>query len=266
MKAEAISLLAGKEPIRKTVLFQLQYDQGELYFDRSGALVRKWQKLYVQTIRMMNFEHEWVCEFGPRFAVFSLQAESSPFQLKLEQVEQFAAGVYSLVSELVDEFKLSHFQQLNYKETYHFLCESIEESSQWIRRIGIAPIPEGLLKTFGPEYYAQTTAIVMFSSDCRYRIEVKGMESPAMIGVGQQDVHFRPSTEKRLNKKELIEKLKQDRVRKLNPDYYACIELEAFLWEPIASDFEIKDFIERHSAQLLKKLRECVATTEQKNV
>jgi hypothetical protein len=275
MQPSAIRLIAGKEPIRKAVLLQIQYDRGELYYDRSGQLFRQWEKLYSgwdravavngPAVRVINFTHEWTCEFGPTTATFTHQAEASPFHVQGDQVQEFAHGTERMVRELVDEFDLEEFSQISYKEAYHFPCDSIEDSSAWIRRIGIAPVPEAVLKVFGPEYYAQTSTIVMFSPECRYRIEVKGVENHAMVGIGNQEVSFRPSVVKRLNRSELLNKLKQDRVRKLNPEYYGCVDLEAFLWDSVAPDFEIADFVVRQSVELLEKFRACVEVTEQKD-
>ncbi len=271
-------MIAGKEPLRKAVTFYVEFERGSLYFDRSGRLLRRWEKVFpgwaaptvVGTqVTAVHIEREWVGEFRPNGMSLTLNTEMSAEAINEVAMPLFAAGCAALIGELVDEFELDRFSQLGYRETYQFPTDSLEESSQWIRRLGIAPIPPPVFAAFGNGYFALTSALVLFADDCRYRIEVKGMEGNAVISLGPAELAFRASNAKRLNTdqdKQLLSKLKKDRQRQLNPRTFGQVDLEAFLWDGVAIDYEVADFVNRHSTELLDKFRRCVSDTEIHNV
>ncbi len=207
--------------------------------------------------------------FRPTGASLTLSAESTAETVDESAMPTFAIGSAALFGELVDEFELDRFNLLGYRETYHFPVDSIDESSRWVRRLGIAPIPSPIFSAFGKNYHAQTTAIVTYSDDCRYRIEVKGIEGHAVIPFGASEVSFQESGAIRRashQDKELLAKLKIKRERQLNPKFFGQVDLEAFLWDGIAANFEIADFVSRHASELLTKFRSCVSEMEIRDV
>jgi len=212
-------------------------------------------------VTVVNIEGGWVGEFRPNGASLALSLAESDRTIHDDQVIEFA-GAAALLGELADEFELPRFTQLGYRETYHFPADSAEDSSMWVRRLGFSPIPPQVFTAFGSGFHAQTSAVVLFAPDCRYRIEVKSMEVHTRLQFGTAEVVVRPSAAKRLGRKELIAKVNEERAKQLNPTHFGQLDLEAFLWDGVAVDHEIADFITRHSAELLGKFRACVSKTE----
>lgn len=274
-KATGIHLIAGKEPLRKSIYCHIEYDRGELYFDRAGRLFRRWDQVSPGweaptvsggQVTAVHLNNEWVGEFRPNGASISLNMVGTDRVIDDAQLKAFAVGSAALFGELVDEFELPRFTLLGYRELYHFPAESVEDSSKWVRRLGLCPIPPAVLAAFGPNYHAQTSALVLFSDDCRYRIEVQSLEGGAKLRFGTADISFRESVAKRLGKGGLLAKLKSDRSRQLNPMHIGQVDLEAFLWNGVETDYEIADFVHRHGGELLAKFRQCVTETESRDV
>jgi hypothetical protein len=106
------------------------------------------------------------------------------------------------------------------------------------------------------------TAMVFAASECRYRIEVKGLERHAQVTIGKVDFGFQASEIQRGKDVKLLRALKEKRARNLNPQYYACVDIEAFLWEGIDDDFELVAFAKRESKDLLSRFRSAVAAAK----
>jgi hypothetical protein len=260
-------LIAGKRPLLKTVSIAIQFDLAPIYFDRSGRLTNEilasdqdWIISGIDAKRtiLLHPEREYVFEFSARHAALVLTRDSQPDDITTEKRSEFLALIGHLFPLLVHGLEVSDLRSVNYKEHYHFPTEAIDESEKWLFDLRLATHDDSLHSNFGMPY-AATTVLVFASDDCRYRIEMKGLERHAHVAIGNTEFGFQASEANRHQDKRLLKALNQKRNRNLDPAYFASVELEAFLWKDIDIEFEVKDFATRAAGHLLDKFRDCVS-------
>jgi hypothetical protein len=263
-----VTTIKGKEPLRKTVALAVEYDTGELYYDRIGRILRRlgdsgegWLRegkhIPNKTV-VLNPAEDLLAEFGPGGASITLSFEGRPQAIETEQVERFTRNAVNLVSTVVDELEIEVFQRLGYRELYSFSSESVEESEEWLRALGVVTVADAVYQAFGSAHYALSWAVMVIGADCRYRIEMKGIERPGGIPVGESELSLRESRAKHLGKAEILKLLEAKRYRQTNPQYSTMLDIDAFLWDELDTDFEVRDFISTRAASNLDLFRSCL--------
>lgn len=268
-KAKGVKLIRGKEPVRKLATCAIEYDQGVLYYDRMGRVVRQLNKTQRGWLPEANISgaqsHIMNPVTGATFALsasaaaLSLSTERQPIGIEDEEVTGLADEVEVAFGLLIDELEIPSVQRIGYRESFYFAMESIEESKTWLAGLGLVTPNDALARTFGTPY-AMTCALVFASEECRYRVELKGTEQQASVPVGGGELSFMHSRAVHLNRKDLLKSLAQNRQRQLNPAYAAVVDIDAFLWDETPSDFDIRGFVKRHAADNLNMFRKCLET------
>lgn len=266
---KTIHPIAGKEPIRKHATCGIEYFHGELYFDRMGRVARMLAKAargWVGDLavsngqsQLLNPQHNLQLAVSPGAAVISSTTDDEPREIEDDAINRLAEEAEFAFAIIVDEFELAQFHRVGYREHFAFACESIEETQRWQNDLGLLPAPASMLDAFG-KLYATSWAAVFESEECRYRIELKGIERNASVPIGSANLEFKYSRAKHLNRKEYLDLMKSKRSRQLDPYYAAVLDIEAFLWDSQDSDFGIREFVLRHMNTNLDLFRKCLQT------
>jgi hypothetical protein len=273
--AKGVTLIRGKEPLLKTLAFAVEYDTGELYFDRSGRVVRRLAELNNGWLRepraapgktvVTNPEFELVLEFGVSGAGVSLSLDSHPRGIEPTAATAFPALVDTAIRAVFDELDILSLQRIGYREQYYFACKSLEESEEWLRGLGLFTVSPTIYESFGSEHYALNCTVIVVGEECRYKISVAGGERPGIIPAGAADTTVRESRAQHLGKHELIKLLKIDRLRQLHPEYFVMLDIDAFLWDELDTNFEFTEFIVARAKTNLDLFRSCVPKTPKKS-
>ncbi|OWK45826.1 hypothetical protein [Fimbriiglobus ruber] len=268
-RAKGIHLIKGKEPLLKQIICAVEYDTGELYFDRMGRISRTlaeretgwWRNgnVGLAATTLLNPEEELRLDVSSSRTVITSDLRTQPRVIEAEDVTRFAAEAQAAISIVTDELEIESFQRVGYRELYHFESESVEESERWVQSLGLMTASDALYKKFGPQHYAMNWSLVLIGDECRYRLSLSGTERVASIPVGDAEVNFRESGAKHLKRDDLLRTLKLDRARAVTPEVYSLLDVDAFLWDQIDTDFRIGDFITARATSMLKLLRECIA-------
>jgi hypothetical protein len=266
-KAKGVQRIRGKEPVLKTAICAVEYDSGELYYDRMGRVLRQLNKsnrgwlrnatVGVNQTQLLNPSNGLILNVAPSAAVLTLSTEGHPEAIETEAVAGFADQVSFAIGVIADELELEQFQRIGYRENFSFACASIEETETWLKDLGLVRADEALNTTFG-KHYAMTWALVFVGEECRYRLELRGTERSAKVPVGPGEVAVKDSVAKHLNRHELLKLLKAERHHQMDPEYAAVLDIDAFLWDDTDTDFDVKAFVLRHAADNLNMFRKCL--------
>lgn len=265
--AKGFTTIRGKEPVLKTVLCAVEYDGGELYFDRMGRLARQlhaagrgWFReptVVANQTQLMNPADSLILSVSPSGAAVTLSTDRQPKGVGAEEITRFADQAAFALGVVTDELELPSFQRVGYREQYWFASASLEESEEWIRSLGLVRVEDSVFATFG-RFYALSWAVVVAGEECRYRLELRGMERQASIPLGPAEVGIKHSRAKHLNRAELLQLLAAKRHRQLEPEYAAVLDIDAHLWDDTDPDFGLKDFVLRRAGENLNLFRQCL--------
>lgn len=266
-KAKGVTTIHGKEPVLKMITAGVEFDGGELYFDRMGRIARLLYKsdrgwLREPTIaanqsQLMNPADSLILSVSPKNTTVTLNKDGMPEAIEEEDVDRFAKQVEFAFGTIIDELEIEQFQRAGYRENYKFACETLEETEEWIRDLGLYNANDTVHKTFG-KFYASSWSVICTGEECRYRIALLGTERPAVVPIGPGEVTFKHSVAKRLNRHELLNLMAAKRHRQTDPEYAVLLDIDAFLWGNTDADFNLRDFITRRAGDNLKLFRQCV--------
>ena len=118
-KAKGGEWIRGKVPVLKTIGFGVEYEQGELYYDRMGRVTRRIADLdkgwlrnpQVQTNKtaLFNPKYEMVFEFGPSAAGMTLNIENQPREISVDEAMHFIKQSEDIMSIVVDELEIATY-------------------------------------------------------------------------------------------------------------------------------------------------------------
>jgi hypothetical protein len=266
--ARGIRLINGKEPVLKVLRLTVEYDSGELYYDWCGRVIRRLADLEVGWLRdakanpgktlVLNAERELVLEFNSSAAHVVHSMDGYKRDIAPETAERFATDASEAIRAVTDELDIPSFQRISYREQYAFPTESVEATEEWIRGLGLVAVAPQLYGAFAGEHYASSWAVVLAGDACRYRIAIDGQERSAAVPVSGAEVTVRESAAKHLKKSELIKVLKAKRDQQRDPEYFATLQIEAFLWDELKSDHDIGGFVKARAATNLNLFRNAV--------
>jgi hypothetical protein len=266
-KAKGVTTIHGKEPVLKTALCGVEYDSGELYYDRMGRVVRQlhqgghgWLRdatVAIKQTQVMNPAEGLILTVSTSGAALTLSTEGHPEGIEAEDVARLADQSSFALGVIVDELELANFQRIGYRESYSFACDSLEETEAWIKGLGLVRIDDSLYTTFG-NHYAMSWALLFAAEECRYRLELRGAERPASVPVGPGEMTIKHSRAKQLKRDELLQLLTTRRHKQMDPEYAAILDIDAFLWDDTDADFDIRGFVLRRAADNLNLFRRCL--------
>ena len=259
-------LVLGKEPLLRRIVCEARYQDGQLYLDHCGRLLK----------RLLTGAPEWVVAPDPTpqgTAVYSLRTgvqlafSMSSASLVLDktatdevideaEVAGFLEHVESTLGLVLDELEATEFTHVGYREHHYFSFETKEESEKWLQELGVATITPALYQAFATTPEALGVALVMQGEDCRYRIALNGIERSAQIPAGETVLNVRASAAPRNQKQVLIEALKKKRQRQINSAFAVVLDIDAFLLNP--TEVNLRAFAQEHAETNLKRFREAL--------
>jgi hypothetical protein len=265
--AKGVRTIRGKEPVRKHASCAVEYDKGELYYDRTGRVIRKlaeadpgWLREGLVTptqTRVMNPSEGLVFILSPNGAVVQASTEGDPLGIEDDRVVRAAGIAGSALGVVADELELKHFQRVEYREHYSFACSSVEDTEEWLKSLGLVRPVDALYEAFG-RHYAMGWAVMTVGPDCRYRIELRGVERSAGIPVGDGEVTVKQSRAKYLKRSELLRLMEARRHRQTDPEFAVVLDVTAFLWGDLDADFDLRGFAAARAASNLELFRQCL--------
>jgi hypothetical protein len=268
-KAKGIHTIRGKEPVMKVSACAVEYDSGELYYDRTGRVVRQLNKrdsswlreatIGTKQTQVLNAEHGLLFTFGPGTASVTLSTENQPEGIEPEDVTRLINQAAFALSIIVDEFELPDFQRIEYRERYSFAFPSVEETEAWIRDLGLIQVHDSLYTSFG-QHYALNCTLLFVGDECRYQLQLAGMERPAKVPVGPGELTFKHSRVQHLNRPQLLKLEALKRHQQLDPEFFAILDIIAYLWDDTDADFDIAAFAKRRTSQNLELFRQCISS------
>jgi hypothetical protein len=167
-----------------------------------------------------------------------------------------------VLERVIDELEVTELIRVGYREQYHFPFESKEESEKWISGLNLFSVSAGLLQAYKATPEALAGAVVVRGEECRYRIGVSGIERSAQIAVGDSSVVMQATAATKKHKRALLEAMKKQRHRQINPAFAVVLDIDAFLLEPPECD--LGTFIGERNKTNLVMFRDAVAQSGQK--
>lgn len=259
-------LINGKEPLLRRMVCEVTYQDGQLYLDHCGRLLK----------RLLKDAPEWIVNPDPTpqgaivfnivagtQVAFSVNGASLTLDKSLadeviqeDEAEEFCRQVSSVLALVIDELEVSDFLRIGYRELYYFPCDSKEESEQWIRDLGLFTIAPALFESFKAQPEALGVSLVLRGQECQYRIALNGIERSAQVPVGEASVNLRATMVRKGHKKALVEALKKQRQRQINSAFSVVLDMDAYQTDPVEPD--LAGFVKECMSTNLNLFREAL--------
>jgi hypothetical protein len=267
-----VTLLHGKEPLLRHMTCEVRYDDGYLYLDHCGRLLKKlvgegaeWivaPNPTAQATTVFNILSSTSLGFSFRAASLTLDRTTADEVIAAEEAEEFIRQAGDVLEMVIDELEVTELTRVGYREQYYFPFESKEESEKWIDGLGLFSVSPGLLQAYKATPEAIGVALVLQGEDCRYRIAVNGIERHAQVPVGDSSVVIQATTASKKQKQTLLEAMKKQRQRQINSAFAVVLDIDAFLLEPAECD--LASFVGERTRTNLAMFRDAVGKPSQK--
>jgi len=261
-----VSLIRGKEPMLRRMVFEVRYDDGQLYLDRCGRLLKEllagapdWVVSPTPTPQGTSvFNLRTGMQLGISIASTGLTLDKTGTGEVIDpgEVDSFLAQVEGILTRVLDELEVKQFTRVGYREYFHFPCESKEEAEKWLQELGLVTVTPDLYAAFGGTPDAVGISVVLQAADLRYRIALSGVEQAAQVPVGETILTVQASAVSKDRKKALIETLKKQRQHQVASAFVVALDIDAYLLEPAEPD--LLAFAQEQSQSNLKRFREAL--------
>lgn len=258
-------LLNGKEPLLGRMVCEVRFQDGQLYLDHCGRLLKKLMQTGEWVVldpspagtSVYHLVEGYVLSFSMQAASLDLNRGTIGEEIKPDEVEGFINQTESVLGLVIDEVEAAEFDRLGFRQWYYFSCETKAEAENWLNELGLFSIPSKLSNAFQATPEALGVSLVMEGQDCHYRIALNGKERSAQVPVGDTSLSVRSSTVPTKQRKALIEALKKERQRQVNSRFMVEMDIDAYRPEP--TELNLADFIRNCSAGNLEKFREATS-------
>jgi hypothetical protein len=259
------TVVRGKEPQLRNMVAEVRYQDGQLYLDRCGRLLKELQKApdwliatgpTPQATSLWNHHTGTQLTFSMSATSLSLDKANTDEIIEPAEVEEFLQQISAGLVRVLDELEVTEFTRLGYRERYYFPCDTKEEAETWLNNLGLIGCPPGLPKAFGAAVTSVDGAVIMQAQECRYRVGLSVVERPAQIPVGDAVLSAQLSAVHKETKRSLLETMKRKRHRQIDPAFAAVLDVDAYLLEPV--EFDVTAFVQEHSQNNLKRFREAL--------
>jgi hypothetical protein len=260
------TVLQGKEPLLRRMVCEVRYQDGQLYLDHSGRLLRRLMKEAPEWIlganptaqgtNLYNVQTGSLLGFTMNSASLSLDKTSADEVIGPEEIEAFLGQVDSTLGLVLDELEVTEFNRIGYRDLYYFSCDNKEESEKWLMNLGLVSVPPGVSQAFSSTLEGLGVTLAMQGPECHYRVGLNSMERAAQIPVSDAVLSIQPSVAPRPQRKALMESLKVRRQRQINSAFAVVLDIDAFLLDPEEPD--IHGFVEERVKTNLEYFREAL--------
>jgi hypothetical protein len=260
------TLVRGKEPLLRRMLCEVRYQDGQLYLDHSGRLLKRLLKEAPEWVVAPNPTPQGTSAYNVRTGIqlaFAMNAASLSLDkttaddvIGADELPGFLDQIDSTLSLVLDELEVTEFTRLGYREQYYFACDNKEESERWLLDLGLVTVAPTLGPAFSSSVDSLGVVIITQGTDCRYRIGLSTIERPAQIPFGETTLTVQASAVPQGQKKALVEALKVQRQRQINSAFAVVLDLDAYLLDPAEPD--LRGFVEDRATTNLVQFREAL--------
>jgi hypothetical protein len=202
--------------------------------------------------RLVSVRNTCSFSFNPYNYNFFLEMPTGGEALTDNDVQTFINQV-DLISRIVNDYLgLDTFTRISFRAWYLFSFDSLSESKNWLSHLGYFSISDKLITAFRGEIEAATMAILLTSTDRKYRLSFNSVERQAQLNLGEEILTVRASTLSKDQDKFLRQQMQAKRRMHLNPEFAAMFDIDAFQEDPISID--PRDFIETSIDQYSERL------------
>jgi hypothetical protein len=269
---KTVTLLHGKEPLLRQMTCEVRYQDGYLYLDHCGRLLKRlvhdsaeWivaPEPAPQGTTLLNLLAGTALRFGLRSASIGLDRTAADEVIATDEANEFIKEVGDVLEMVIDELEVAELTRVGYREQYYFSFDSKEDSEKWIGELGLFSVPQGLLKAFGATPEALGVVLMIQGQHCHYRIAVNGIERSAQVPVGDSTVVVQSTVATKKQKQVLLEAMKKKRQRQIDSAFAVVLDIDAFLPEP--GECDLAGFVAERTGTNLQMFREAVAKDVQK--
>lgn len=214
-----------------SVILELRYEEGHLYWDKSGETLLdiqrkfpgwKWNGTSTELAKLKNFRRNMELVFNYSYIQF--------IQNEVENLNRFKETTEKITPIIVEKFKLETFKRIGNRFQYILPLDNPEQGKKIVRNSPLIEIPGEKLALFGENSNATSFVVHIEDKNLHYRIELVGIERvkiPENITIDQQ----------------------------FNPKYGLRVDVDiAFINEVNISDFNCNDFIQKNKKFLENNL------------
>ncbi|OHB68178.1 MAG: hypothetical protein A2W17_01675 [Planctomycetes bacterium RBG_16_41_13] len=222
--------------------------------DRCGSIINEimnnypaWTQETVpdpQNAPLICLENGMKLNFSTTKYDFSLEQpfgdEADLTQSDIEKFIDQADSISSLINERLD---LKIFTRIGFRIWYIFRAETLAAAENWIKQLlGTVPFDDQITKALNNGIVeARNYAVVIASSDRKFRISINGVESYAKLDIRGNILDVRTSKLHKDQDKYLLKQLKEKKRVAKNPHFASMIDIDSFVETP--NSVEAKDFI-----------------------
>jgi len=211
----AYTLVRGKEPLLRRMLCEVRYEDGQLYLDHCGRLLKRLLKEAPewvvapnptpQATSAYNVRTGTQLAFAMNAASLSLDKTTADDVIGTDELPGFLDQLDTTLDLVLDELEVTEFTRLGYREHYYFPCDNKEESERWLLDLGLVTVAPTLGQAFSATVESVGVAISTQGTDCRYRIGLNTVERSAQVPFGETTLTVQASAVPKGQKKALVE-------------------------------------------------------------
>lgn len=262
----------GKEALLRQMVCEVRFNDGQLYLDHCGRLLKGLMKDSGDWIigpdpspkgtSVLNIVSGMHLNFSSNAASLTVDQTEATEIISEDEAEVFLQQVEPVLGFVVDELQATEFMRLGFRETYYFSCDSKEESEEWISGLGVLTVAPSVFEAYKAKPEAIGLRLVLEAENCRYRIALDGIERPAQVPVGEMTLNIHKASLHEKQGKALTEALKKKRQRQLDAAFAVKLDIDAFQLEP--TEPNIGEFVRERHATNLELFRDALSKEKRK--
>jgi hypothetical protein len=245
-----VKLLKGKEPFLRRMVCEVRFQDGQLYLDHTGRLLKKlvrdpsWVISPDPTTTGTTVFHMiegLQLSFSLHSVSLDLDRSNSDEVIQSEEAVRYVARAEETLGFVADELEVTEFSRLGFRQWYYFSFDNKEETEQWLRDLRLFSFSPNLAACFDAAPEAMGVSLILQGQACHYRLALNGIERSAQLPMGDTSLNVRASAVSPKQKAVLIQALKKRRQRQINSSFAAVLDIDAYRKEP--KELELGQFL-----------------------
>jgi len=258
-------LLHGKEPFLRHVVCEVRFQDGQLYLDHTGRLLKKlvcdqsWvigPDLTSKGTTVFHLVEGYQLSFSLNAASLELNRSNTDEVIESEEADRFVATAEEVLGFVLDELEITRFSRLGFRQWYFFSFDSKDETEEWLRDLQLFPFCPDLVKTFQAEPEAMGVSLFLKGQDRHYRIALNGIERSAQLPMGDTTLNVRASSLPERQRDVLLATMKRERQRQINSSYAGVLDIDTYRKEP--RELDLSQFLKDCMSENLDRFRNAI--------